>query len=75
MRSLLALCLPATLAAATWTADLAASKTGSFTHAGRSFASSSALHVTWTAPNAAVHRFVVTVAGQRYFALTPAGWL
>jgi hypothetical protein len=57
--------MPATLAAATWTADLAASKTGSFTHAGLSFASSSALRVTWAAPNVAVHRFVVTAAEGR----------
>ncbi|MBI3210323.1 MAG: hypothetical protein HYZ37_15670 [Candidatus Solibacter usitatus] len=51
--------------AAAWPADLKASRTGEFTHAGKSYASSSIIRVQWVPPEAAVTSFRITAADRR----------
>jgi len=53
------------LPAATWPANLTASKAGEFVHAGRTYASSSSLRVRWTQPDPAPHHYVL-VAAERF---------
>jgi uncharacterized protein (TIGR03437 family) len=48
-----------------WQSGLAASRTGEFIHAGRTYASSSSLRVSWTPPAAAVHHYVIVAAEPR----------
>jgi hypothetical protein len=54
-----------TLTAAGWNADLQASRTGAFTHAGQVYASSSTLSVTWTPPTDPMNRFVILALSRR----------
>jgi uncharacterized protein (TIGR03437 family) len=49
----------------TWPAALHASKTGAHTHAGRTYASSSALRLEWQPPSYPVHHYEIAAAERR----------